>query len=91
MTTCRTWSRGFLIKLGFILAVATLLRAYQVGRLSFWYDEVVTMRLARSANPSELIERLGQIDATRSCFKGGSGYSAPRNAPVAHSACSAAC
>jgi mannosyltransferase len=65
MTTCRTWSRGFLIKLGFILAVATLLRAYQVGRLSFWYDEVVTMRLARSANPSELIERLGQIDATR--------------------------
>jgi mannosyltransferase len=51
--------------LALILAVATGLRAYQLGRLSFWYDEVVTMRLARSAGPAALIDLLGRIDATR--------------------------
>jgi hypothetical protein len=48
-----------------ILAVAAGLRGYQLGRLSFWYDEVVTMRLARAGSPAALIDRLFRIDATR--------------------------
>lgn len=55
--------------LGWVLAaivvVAAGLRGYQLGRLSFWYDEVVTMRLARAGNPGALVDRLFQIDATR--------------------------
>src|SRR5690349_176407 len=58
--TATTWTRAVLI-----LAVATGLRAYGVGRLSFWYDEVVTVRLARAANPGALVRLLGEIDATR--------------------------
>jgi hypothetical protein len=48
-----------------IIGVAAGLRGYQVGRLSFWYDEVVTMRLAQAGSPGALVERLFQIDATR--------------------------
>jgi mannosyltransferase len=48
-----------------IVLVAAGLRFYQLGRLSFWYDEVVTMRLARAGSPGELIDRLFEIDATR--------------------------
>ena len=48
-----------------IVAVAALLRFFELGRLSFWYDEVVTMRVARTASPVALVERLFQIDATR--------------------------
>ena len=48
-----------------IALVAAGLRFYQLGRLSFWYDEVVTMRLARAASPRELLDRLFEIDATR--------------------------
>jgi mannosyltransferase len=48
-----------------IAVVAAGLRLYQLGRLSFWYDEVVTMRLARSSSPRALFERLFEIDATR--------------------------
>ncbi|MFI5458525.1 MAG: glycosyltransferase family 39 protein [Isosphaerales bacterium] len=48
-----------------IVLVATLLRLFQLGRLSFWYDEVVTMRLARAGSTRALLELLFQIDATR--------------------------
>jgi hypothetical protein len=48
-----------------IALVAAGLRLHQLGRLSFWYDEVVTMRLARSPSPRVLFARLFQIDATR--------------------------
>jgi hypothetical protein len=48
-----------------ILAAATLVRAYHLGRSSFWYDEVVTIRLARTDGPSSLVELLDKIDATR--------------------------
>jgi mannosyltransferase len=48
-----------------ILILATLLRAWDLGRLSFWYDEVVSMRLALAQGPRELIRLLGEIDATR--------------------------
>ncbi|WP_165235318.1 glycosyltransferase family 39 protein [Aquisphaera insulae] len=42
-----------------------LLRGWDLGLLSFWYDEVVTMRLARAATPAALIDLLFRIDATR--------------------------
>jgi mannosyltransferase len=48
-----------------IALVAAGLRFHQLGRLSFWYDEVVTMRLARAGNPGEVVDRLFEIDATR--------------------------
>ncbi len=48
-----------------ILAFAAGLRSWRLGQLSFWYDEVVTMRLAEAPTPTALIDRLFQIDATR--------------------------
>jgi len=48
-----------------ILLVAAVLRLFQLGRSSLWYDEVVTMRLARTESPAALVRLLGQIDATR--------------------------
>jgi 4-amino-4-deoxy-L-arabinose transferase-like glycosyltransferase len=48
-----------------IATVATILRAWNLGELSFWYDEVVTMRLASSPSPAALLRRLFEIDATR--------------------------
>ncbi len=48
-----------------VLALGAGLRSFELGRLSFWYDEVVTMRLARAGSPGALVERLFQIDATR--------------------------
>ena len=48
-----------------ILAVAAGLRTYRLEQLSFWYDEVVSMRLARAPSPAALFDRLFQIDATR--------------------------
>ncbi len=55
----RAWPLAVIVLLGLGL------RAYQLGRLSFWYDEVVTMRLARAGGPAALFDRLFQIDATR--------------------------
>jgi mannosyltransferase len=48
-----------------IALVAAGLRFYRLGRQSFWYDEVVTLRLARAGSARELINRLFEIDATR--------------------------
>ncbi|MGO9464503.1 MAG: glycosyltransferase family 39 protein [Isosphaeraceae bacterium] len=48
-----------------IVALGAGLRSFELGRLSFWYDEVVTMRLARAGSPGALVDRLFQIDATR--------------------------
>ncbi len=50
---------------GGILALAAGLRAWKLGQLSFWYDEIVTMRLATAPTPAALFDRLFQIDATR--------------------------
>jgi hypothetical protein len=62
-------SRFRLVRTGWVLAgivaVASGLRGFQIGRLSFWYDEVVTMRLARAGSPGALVARLFEIDATR--------------------------
>src|SRR5262249_6848153 len=54
------WRAGWIVS--GIVAAAAALRGYQLGRLSFWYDEVVTMRLARTGSPSALIDLLFQID-----------------------------
>ncbi len=48
-----------------IAFVAAGLRFFELGKVSFWYDEVVTMRLARSGSARELVNRLFEIDATR--------------------------
>jgi hypothetical protein len=48
-----------------IVLVAAATRFVQLGQLSFWYDEVVTMRLARAVSVRRLFELLLQIDATR--------------------------
>ena len=48
-----------------IMTVAAALRVRDLDRYSLWYDEVITMRLARTANPAELIALLRQIDGTR--------------------------
>jgi mannosyltransferase len=48
-----------------ILLFASVLRLFHLGQSSLWYDEVVTMRLARTENPAALCRLLSQIDATR--------------------------
>jgi mannosyltransferase len=48
-----------------ILLVAAGLRLWGIGRTCLWYDEVITMRVARAANPAELLARLDQLDGTR--------------------------
>ncbi len=48
-----------------ILIMTAALRTWKLGALSFWYDEIVTMRLAEAPTPAALLDRLLQIDATR--------------------------
>ena len=51
--------------LGVTLLVAAGLLGYRLGQWSFWYDEVVTIRLALADSPWSLLHGLAQIDATR--------------------------
>jgi 4-amino-4-deoxy-L-arabinose transferase-like glycosyltransferase len=51
--------------LGIIVLVAAGLRFWGLDTTSLWYDEVVTMRVARTAGFAALVERLDQIDGTR--------------------------
>jgi uncharacterized membrane protein len=48
-----------------ILVLASMLRVFHLGWSSLWYDEIVTMRLARTESPPALLRLLDQIDATR--------------------------
>jgi mannosyltransferase len=48
-----------------ILAVAAGMRLWNLGAASLWYDEVVSMQVARAEGPTAMIERLDQIDGTR--------------------------
>ena len=48
-----------------IIVVAAGLRLWGLNSTSLWYDEVVTMRLARTPGPAALVARLDQIDGTR--------------------------
>jgi mannosyltransferase len=54
-----------LIVLMAILLIASVTRMFQLGQTSLWYDEVVTMRLARTEGPEALLHLLTEIDATR--------------------------
>jgi mannosyltransferase len=48
-----------------ILAVAAGLRFWNLDAASLWYDEVVTMQVARAERTAAMIERLDRIDGTR--------------------------
>jgi 4-amino-4-deoxy-L-arabinose transferase-like glycosyltransferase len=49
-----------------LIAIAAVIpRVWRLGRLSFWYDEVVTMRLAETSSVAGLFRLLFEIDATR--------------------------
>src|SRR5262249_42867030 len=48
-----------------ILLVAAGLRFWDLDRTSLWYDEIVTMRVARADSPGALLRRLDQLDGTR--------------------------
>lgn len=48
-----------------VLLVAALLRGVDLAGPSLWYDEVITIRLAREPGPAALLQLLGRIDATR--------------------------
>lgn len=48
-----------------LLLVAAAVRAWDLGASSLWFDEVVTMRLAKAPTVAALIDLLSQIDATR--------------------------
>ena len=63
-TEARGYNRGSVL-LVVILSVASLVRLFHLGQSSFWYDEVVTMRLAQTESPTALLRLLRQIDATR--------------------------
>jgi 4-amino-4-deoxy-L-arabinose transferase-like glycosyltransferase len=61
----RWWKhQGLVLVLAIVLAAAVL-RVFQLGRTSLWYDEVVTMRLARTESVAALLKLLDEIDATR--------------------------
>jgi 4-amino-4-deoxy-L-arabinose transferase-like glycosyltransferase len=62
--TAGPWSARAL-PLACILAVATGLRFWNLDASSLWYDEVVTMRVARAEGLAALVERLDRIDGTR--------------------------
>jgi mannosyltransferase len=61
----RGWNKSASVFLVAILIVASVLRFEHLGQSSLWYDEIVTMRLARTESPTALISLLRQIDATR--------------------------
>ena len=53
------------VHLLFLFLIAVVLRIRGLDRYSLWHDEVVTMRLATTANPAAMIRLLDQIDGTR--------------------------
>jgi 4-amino-4-deoxy-L-arabinose transferase-like glycosyltransferase len=59
------WRELRILHLGVIGLVAASLRFWGLESTSLWYDEVVTMRVARTNGLAALVERLDQIDGTR--------------------------
>jgi mannosyltransferase len=59
------WRDARTMYLGGILLVAAGLRLWDIDRTSLWYDEVVTMRVARAGSVLELLAVLNRIDGTR--------------------------
>lgn len=48
-----------------LVLISSLLRFFELGRLSFWYDEAVSMTIARTREIHSLLGALFQLDATR--------------------------
>jgi mannosyltransferase len=61
----RTSRAARMLPLAAVLIVAAVLRLWDIDHTSLWFDEVVSMRVARAENPAELVRRLDQIDGTR--------------------------
>src|SRR5258708_1698340 len=60
------WSWGArALPLAAILMIATGLRLWGLDGTSLWYDEVITMRVARADGPASLVQRLDQLHGTR--------------------------
>jgi mannosyltransferase len=59
------WRDAGVLSVAGILLVAVGLRLWNIDRTSLWYDEVVTMRVARTGNVLELLARLNEIEGTR--------------------------
>ncbi len=53
------------VGLALIVTLAAGLRFVELGRLSLWFDEVVSMRLALQPDPIRLVPSLLKTDATR--------------------------
>jgi mannosyltransferase len=48
-----------------ILTAAAILRFWHLGEASLWYDEVVTMRVARAGGLAAMVDCLDRVDGTR--------------------------
>jgi len=59
------WRDVRALHLTVILLIAAGLRLWGLDSTSLWYDEVVTMRVARAASPTAFLSRLDQLDGTR--------------------------
>jgi 4-amino-4-deoxy-L-arabinose transferase-like glycosyltransferase len=59
------WRDANVLHLAGILLVAAGLRLWDIDRTSLWYDEVVSMRVARTDSVPELLKLLDQTDGTR--------------------------
>ena len=59
------WRDAAALSIAGILLVAAGLRFWAIDRTSLWYDEVVTMRVARAESVPELLAILNRIDGTR--------------------------
>ncbi len=66
--TTRPWTLsriGQVLPMAVILLVTAGLRFWNLDHTSLWYDEIVTMRVARAGNPVAMVHLLDQIDGTR--------------------------
>jgi len=54
-----------MLPLAVIIVVAAVLRLWDLDGTSLWYDEVITMRVARAESLAALFARLDQLDGTR--------------------------
>ncbi len=62
----RRWRTAVpILQLLFILLVAAGLRLWGIGSTSLYYDEVISMRVARAPGPVALLPLLEQLDGTR--------------------------
>jgi mannosyltransferase len=60
-----SWRDPLSHRLFAILVVASALRFWNLGGSSLWFDEVITMRVARAGGPAAVLEQLDRLDGTR--------------------------